>query len=81
MSVIADSVSSEIDSIGLWRAVALPSQGGTIAYLDKAFGSGLGAGSLNILLWISYIVMLSLYAYAFGSYGAELFPSSWHAVA
>jgi amino acid transporter len=26
------------------------------------------------LLWISYIVMLSLYAYAFGSYGASLLP-------
>ncbi len=62
-------------------SVALPSQRGTVAYLDKAFGSGFGSGSLNILLWISYIVMLSLYAYAFGSYGAELFPSSWHAVA
>ena len=32
-------------------------------------------GRANILLWISYIVMLSLYAYAFGSYGASLFPS------
>jgi len=31
---------------------------------------------MNILLWISYIIMLSLYAYAFGSYGAELFHSN-----
>ncbi|MGW8194837.1 MAG: APC family permease [Desulforhopalus sp.] len=62
-------------------SVALPSQGGTVAYLDKAFGSGVWSGSLNILLWISYIIMLSLYAYAFGSYGAELFPSSWHGIA
>jgi amino acid transporter len=44
--------------------------------LDRAFGSGLLMGSTNILLWISYIVMLSLYAYAFGSYGASLFPSA-----
>jgi len=51
-------------------SVALPSQGGTVAYLNKAFGSGIWTGSLNILLWISYIVMLSLYAYAFGGYGA-----------
>ncbi len=36
--------------------------------------SGLLTGSMNILLWISYIVMLSLYAYAFGSYGASFFP-------
>ncbi len=62
-------------------SVALPSQGGTVTYLNRAFGSGIGPGSLNILLWLSYIIMLSLYAYAFGSYGAELFPSSWHSVA
>ncbi len=57
-------------------SVALPSQGGTVAFLDKAFGPGLLTGSTNILLWISYIVMLSLYAYAFGSYGASLFPAA-----
>lgn len=33
------------------------------------------------LLWISYIVMLSLYAYAFGSYGAQLFPRAWQGAA
>ncbi len=55
-------------------SVAYPSQGGTVAFLDRAFGPGLLTGSANILLWISYIVMLSLYAYAFGSYGASLFP-------
>jgi amino acid transporter len=55
-------------------SVAFPSQGGTVAFLDRAFGPGLLTGSTNILLWISYIVMLSLYAYAFGSYGASLFP-------
>jgi amino acid transporter len=57
-------------------SVTYPSQGGTVAFLDRAFGPGLLTGSANILLWISYIVMLSLYAYAFGSYGASLFPSS-----
>ncbi len=55
-------------------SVALPSQGGTVSFLDKAFGPGIFTGSLNILLWISYIVMLSLYSYAFGSYGSALFP-------
>jgi len=55
-------------------SVAFPSQGGTVSFLDRAFGSGLITGSANILLWISYIVMLSLYAYAFGSYGASFFP-------
>ena len=56
-------------------SVSLPGKGGTVSFLDKAFGSGLFTGSMNILLWISYIIMLSLYAYAFGSYGAELFSS------
>jgi amino acid transporter len=57
-------------------SVTFPSQGGTVAFLDRAFGPGLLTGSINILLWISYIVMLSLYAYAFGSYGASLFPAA-----
>ena len=57
-------------------SVTLPGKGGTVSYLDKAFGPGLFTGSMNILLWISYIIMLSLYAYAFGSYGAEFFPTS-----
>jgi amino acid transporter len=59
-------------------SVTIPSQGGTVAFLDHAFGPGLVTGSINILLWISYIVMLSLYAYAFGSYGATLMPGSDH---
>jgi amino acid transporter len=57
-------------------SVTYPSQGGTVAFLDRAFGPGLLTGSANILLWISYIVMLSLYAYAFGSYGSSLLPST-----
>ena len=54
-------------------SVTYPSEGGTVAFLDRAFGPGLLTGSSNILLWISYIVMVSLYAHAFGSYGASLF--------
>lgn len=59
-------------------SVTFPSQGGTVRFLDRAFGPGLLTGSMNILLWISYIVMLSLYAYAFGSYGASFFPQEEH---
>lgn len=59
-------------------SVCYPSQGGTVTFLDRAFGPGLLTGSANILLWLSYIVMLSLYAYAFGSYGASLLPSASH---
>jgi amino acid transporter len=57
-------------------SVAYPSRGGTVEFLNQGFGVGLVTGALNILLWISYVVMLSLYAHAFGSYGASLFPSA-----
>ncbi|EGW41717.1 APC family permease [Desulfosporosinus sp. OT] len=57
-------------------SVAYPSQGGTVEFLNQAFGVGLTAGGLNVLLWMSYVIMLSLYAYAFGSYGAMFFPTA-----
>jgi amino acid transporter len=57
-------------------SVHLPSQGGTVKFLDQAFGVDLFTGGINSLLWISYIVMLALYAYAFGSYGATFFGNS-----
>jgi len=57
-------------------SVAFPCRGGTVEFLNQAFGPGLITGGLNILLWISYLVMLSLYAYAFGSYGATFFPAA-----
>jgi amino acid transporter len=55
-------------------SVRYPSQGGTVIFIDRAFGIDLFTGSLNNLLWLSYIVMLALYAYAFGSFGATFFP-------
>jgi amino acid transporter len=57
-------------------SVAFPSRGGTVTFLNQAFGTGVFTGSLNLLLWLSYIVMLSLYASAFGSYGSVFFPES-----
>lgn len=51
-----------------------PSRGGTVTFVNRAYGTGLFSGSVNILLWISYIVMLALYAQAFGSYGARFLP-------
>ncbi len=61
-------------------SVAYPSRGGTVTFLDRAFGAGMVTGSLNVLLWLSYVVMLSLYALAFGSYGATFLPPAWQAI-
>jgi len=55
-------------------SVTFPSSGGTVEFLNQGFGTGILTGGLNILLWISYVVMLSLYSSAFGSYGATFFP-------
>jgi amino acid transporter len=59
-------------------SIAYPSQGGTVEFLNQAYGTGVITGGMNILLWLSYVVMLSLYAYAFGSYGATFFPAASH---
>ena len=52
-------------------SVAVRSRGGTTTFLDRAFGRRI-AGPLNLLLWLSYFVMLALYAVAFGAYLAAL---------
>jgi amino acid transporter len=62
-------------------SVTFASQGGTVEFINQAFGEGIFTGALNILLLISYIVMLSLYAYAFGSYGASFFPHEYQPLA
>lgn len=49
-----------------------PENGGTVRFVHHQFGNGIFAGGINNLLWISYIVMLALYASAFGAYSAEL---------
>jgi amino acid transporter len=61
-------------------SVAFPTRGGTVEFLNQAFGPGIFTGGLNVLLWISYIVMLALYARAFGSYGATFFPEALQTV-
>lgn len=57
-------------------SITYPTRGGTVEFLNQAFGPGILIGGLNILLWLSYIAMLSLYAHAFGSYGASFFPEA-----
>lgn len=61
-------------------SLAFPSRGGTVEFINRSFGPGPVTGSLNVLLWISYVVMLALYAYAFGGYGASFVGSGQHAL-
>ncbi|WP_026755875.1 APC family permease [Sediminibacter sp. Hel_I_10] len=50
-----------------------PDKGGTVKYINEGFGKTIFSGGINNLLWVSYIIMLSLYASAFGSYAPNLF--------
>ena len=54
-------------------SVAYPSSGGTVVFLHRAFGADLATGSLNAMLWLSYLVTLALYAVAFGAYALPFF--------
>lgn len=51
-----------------------PGEGGTVQFLNRAFGNGILTGAANILLLLSYVVLVAVYAYAFGSYGTAFFP-------
>ena len=53
-------------------SLTYPNTGGTVKFMNVGFGNNVFSGGTNNLLWISYIVMLSLYASAFGAYGASI---------
>ncbi|WP_297442037.1 APC family permease [Sulfurimonas sp.] len=54
-------------------SVRYKSQGGTVTFVDRAFGDNVLSGSLNLMLWLSYLITISLYATAFASYGKTFF--------
>ncbi|WP_044418339.1 APC family permease [Halarcobacter anaerophilus] len=57
-------------------SVKFQTKGGTVSFIDNAFGHNLLSGSVNFMLWLSYLVTISLYAVAFSSYAQALFLSN-----
>ncbi|MBL6445305.1 APC family permease [Fulvivirga sp. 29W222] len=53
-------------------SIAYPDRGGTVRFINQGFGKTIFSGGMNNLLWVCYIIMLSLYASAFGSYAPNL---------
>ena len=47
-----------------------------MVYVDQAFGHDLATGTLNLVLWLSFLVTISLYSVAFASYGLTFFPDA-----
>ncbi len=54
-------------------SVKYQNRGGTVVFIDHAFGHELFSGSMNLMLWLSYLVTISLYAVAFASYAQTFF--------
>lgn len=60
-----------------WKlSLRYPSEGGTVEFINVAFGPGVLTGALNILLCFAYVILLAVYAYAFGAYAASLLPAA-----
>ena len=54
-------------------SVKFQNRGGTVVFVDNAFSHNILSGSLNFMLWMSYLVTISLYAVAFASYAQTFF--------
>lgn len=52
-----------------------PGPGGTVSFVTRAFGSGLFAASINVLLVLSYVAIMSVYAYALAGYTVPYLPA------
>ena len=53
-------------------SLSYQNEGGTVVFIDKAFGDNILSGSINLMLWLSYLVTISLYSTAFASYAMAL---------
>jgi len=79
LAFIIAGIVALLTAYSYWRlSLHLPNNGGTVYFLNQAFGKNITVGSLNILLCLSYIILISIYAYAFGAYGAKLFPVEYY---
>ena len=77
VAFIVAGVVALLTAYSYWKlTLRYPGEGGTVEFLNRAYGTGVLTGSANILLGLSYVVLLAIYAYAFGSYGANLISRS-----
>ena len=53
-----------------------PGPGGTVKFITQAFGQGLAAASINVLLILSYVAIMSVYAYALAGYTLPYLPEA-----
>jgi amino acid transporter len=51
-----------------------PDPAGTVGFVRRAYGHALLPASVNVLLILSYVCVMAVYAHAFGAYAASYFP-------
>jgi hypothetical protein len=77
IAFVVAGIVAMLTAYSYWRlSLRYPSKGGTVEFINVAFGTGTLTGALNILLCLSYVILLAVYAYAFGAYGASFFPEA-----
>lgn len=57
-------------------SLTYPGEGGTVTFLNRAFANSLFAGGLNMLLVLSYVMIMALYAGAFANYASSFLAES-----
>lgn len=60
--------------IGL--TLRFPGPGGTVLFLSQAFGPRLFAATLNVLLVLSYVAIMAVYAFALAGYSLPYLPQA-----
>jgi amino acid transporter len=53
-----------------------PSAGGAVEFLVQGWGEGAISGSINIFMWLGYIISIALYAQGFAAYFMTFFTST-----
>ncbi len=56
-------------------SVRYQNRGGTVVFIDNAFKKNVLSSSINAMLWLSYLITISLYATAFASYAQTFFSA------
>lgn len=52
-----------------------PGPGGTVSFVRIGFGTGILPAAVNVLLILSYVAIMAVYALALGAYSASYFPA------
>lgn len=53
-----------------------PSAGGAVQFLVKGWGVGTMSGSINIFMWIAYLISIALYAQGFAAYATTFITTT-----